>query len=187
MGGMPCTARATDRWRRGRASHALDVSILQTLRESVAPTSAQLSVAGGTSGARSPGMLMPAVDRYMTREPYSIASTDSLARARAMMTKHQIRHLPVVDGAHLVGVISDRDVDVVDAVPGIDLGRVEIGRVMRPPLDVWGETPLDEVSELMTTERSDCVVVRGGHGVEGIFTAVDALSALADLLRRATS
>jgi acetoin utilization protein AcuB len=132
-------------------------------------------------------MLMPSVDRYMTREPYSIASTDTLARARTMMVKHQIRHLPVVDGDRLVGVVSDRDVEVVSAVPGMDLTHVEIGRVMRPPLDVWGETPLDEVSELMTTRRSDCVVVRGGHGVEGIFTAVDALAALADLLRRATS
>jgi len=132
-------------------------------------------------------MLMPSIDRYMTREPYSISSSASLARAKALMGQHQIRHLPVIEGDKLVGVVSERDIAMLGAVPGIDLAHVEISRVMSPPLDVWGETPLDEVSELMSMHRSDCVVVRGGHGVEGIFTAVDALQALADLLRRATS
>jgi len=141
---------------------------------------------GGMSGASPPVMLMPSVDRYMTREPYSISSGASLERARTMMGEHQIRHLPVIEGDRLVGVVSERDVAVLRAVPGIDLAHVEIARVMRPPVDVWGETPLDEVSELMSSNRTDCVVVRGGHGVEGIFTAVDALHALADLLRRAT-
>jgi acetoin utilization protein AcuB len=132
-------------------------------------------------------MLMPTVDRYMTREPYSIASTETLGRARTMMRSHAIRHLPVVDGERLVGILSERDVELMGAVPGVDLSHVEVARVMAPPLDVWGETPLDEVSELMTSQRSDCVVVRGGHGVEGIFTAVDALSALSELLRRVTA
>ncbi len=132
-------------------------------------------------------MLMPSVDRYMTREPYSIASTENLEYAQRLMVRHQIRHLPVVDGDRLVGVISDRDVSMMAAVPGIDLEHVEVARVMSPPVDVWGATPLDEVSELMSTHRADCVVVRGGHGLEGIFTAVDALNALSDLLRRATS
>jgi len=132
-------------------------------------------------------MLMPSVDRYMTREPYSVGSTDTLHRARQMMVRHAIRHLPVVDGHKLVGVISERDVDLIAAIPGIDLDHVEIARVMRSPLGVWAHMPLDEVSELMARNKVDCVVVRGGHGVEGIFTAIDAMQALSDLLRRATA
>jgi len=129
-------------------------------------------------------MLIPSVDRYMTREPYSVASTDSLERARTLMERHLIRHLPVVDGDRLVGVLADRDIDVVAAVPGVDLARVEIGRVMAPAIYTWGETPLDEVSQLMREKKTDCVVVRGGHGIEGIFTATDALQALTELVRR---
>lgn len=132
-------------------------------------------------------MLMPNVKRYMTREPYSVASTDSLNRAKTLMQNHLIRHLPVIDGGRLVGVVSDRDVSVVAAVPAIDLDRIEVARVMGPALDVWGETPIDEVSELMANKKRDCVVVKGGHGVEGIFTATDALHALTDLVRRATA
>lgn len=130
-------------------------------------------------------MLMPDIKRYMTREPYTITSTESLARARAYMTEHQIRHLPVVDGEQVVGVISERDLDVLAAIRGIDLQRIEIARVMEPPLVVWGEELLDEVSARMADEKRDCVVVRGGLGLIGIFTAVDALRALTDVSRRA--
>jgi len=103
------------------------------------------------------------------------------------MKKHSVRHLPVLDGDLLVGIIAERDVAVVSAVPGIDLDHVEVSRVMEPPFDVWGETPIDEVSTMMAERKRDCVVVRGGHGVEGIFTATDALRALAELVRRATA
>lgn len=130
-------------------------------------------------------MLMPDIKRYMTREPYTITSTESLARARAYMTEHQIRHLPVVDGDQVVGVISERDIAVLAAIRGIDLQRIEIARVMEAPLVVWGEELLDEVSARMADEKRDCVVVRGGLGLVGIFTAVDALRALTDVSRRA--
>lgn len=131
-------------------------------------------------------MLMPNVKRYMTREPYSVSAKDSVRRARNLMEEHLIRHLPVLDGEKLVGVVSQHDLDVVAAVPDLDLERMQVARVMTPPIEVWGETPIDEVSALMKDTRRDCVVVKGGHGVEGIFTATDALEALADLVRRAT-
>ncbi len=132
-------------------------------------------------------MLMPNVKRYMTREPYSIASNDNLKRAKTLMRLHLIRHLPVVDGDKLVGIIADRDVAAIEAVPGIDLEHVEIARVMEAPLAARGEDPIDEVSAMMANQKRDCVVVCGGHGVAGVFTATDALQALADLARRATN
>ena len=156
----------------------------QPVREIVLERTIATPAGGGTVGATRHHMLMPPVDRYMTREPYSVASTDTLARVRHLMTSHMIRHLPVIDKDKLVGVISDRDVAVIEHVPGVDLARVEVARLMTKPLTVWGHTGLDEVSELMTNRKADCVVVQGGHGVQGIFTAVDALSALTDLLRR---
>lgn len=123
----------------------------------------------------------------MTREPYAVSSTDTLAHARAMMQSHEIRHLPVSDGGRLVGVISDRELVAVEGIPGVELACIEIARVMNPPVQVWGETPLDDVGELMMKHKADCVVVQGGHGVAGIFTTSDAISALTDLLRRATA
>jgi acetoin utilization protein AcuB len=139
------------------------------------------------NGAANPSMLMPSVDRYMTREPYSVSSDETLARVRHLMLVHGIRHLPVIDRGKLVGVVSDRDLVTVESIPGISLEHVEVARVMAKPLQVWGETPLDEVGELMTKRKMDCVVVQGGQGVQGIFTTSDAINALTDLLRRATA
>jgi CBS domain-containing protein len=34
---------------------------------------------------------------------------DSLRHARELMVRHQVRHLPVKEGATLVGVLTDRD------------------------------------------------------------------------------
>jgi CBS domain-containing protein len=132
-------------------------------------------------------MLMPPVERYMTREPYSVQSTESLARVRTLMCMHVIRHLPVIDNNRLMGIISERDLAAIEAIPGVDLSRIEVSRVMSRPLQTWGDSPLDEVSDLMVSRRADCVVIQGGHGVAGIFTATDAIRALADLLRRATA
>lgn len=129
-------------------------------------------------------MLMPEVSRYMTREPYTIPSTCSASRARDVMRSHLIRHLPILDGTQLVGIVSAAELQALSQVPGVDLDHVEIADVMHPPLTVWGSLPLDQVADYMSEQKAECVVVLGGHGVQGIFTAVDALRALSDLLQR---
>jgi len=89
-----------------------------------------------------------------------------------------------VDGSKLLGLVRHEDIRVVAAVPGVHLENIEASRVMAPPLHVWAEMPLDEVARLMSTNKADCVVVMGGHGVEGIFTASDALLVLDALLQQ---
>lgn len=131
-------------------------------------------------------MLMPAVSRFMTREPYRIESTASLDVARDTMSLHDIRHLPVMENDKLLGIISENDVRLAEAVPGVDLRKIEIASVLTSPTCVWGEAALDEVAETMAASKADCVVVLDGHGVQGIFTSSDALRALGDILRRAT-
>lgn len=130
-------------------------------------------------------MLVPNVSRYMTRAPYAVAPTDSLIHAKALMDRYGIRHLPVLDGDTVVGVVSDQDLAVVEATPGVDLARVEMTHVMKEAVCVWREEPIEDVAALMAEKKCDCVVVRGGRGVAGIFTATDALQALAEIVRRA--
>lgn len=130
-------------------------------------------------------MLMPAISRYMTREPYTIASSATAASAHAAMQGHLIRHLPIVDGGELVGLVAGTDLEAMAKVPGADLAAIAVTVVMTRPVTVWASASLDEVAELMAEKRCDCVVVLGGHGVQGIFTATDALRALSDLLQRA--
>ncbi len=53
---------------------------------------------------------MPTVKVAMTPFPWSIDIDAPLSHARAMMTEHDIHHLPVTERGALVGVISEREV-----------------------------------------------------------------------------
>jgi acetoin utilization protein AcuB len=124
-------------------------------------------------------MLMPSISRYMTRAPYVLAPKDKVSTARSVMREHGVHHLPVLDrNAKLVGIVSDRDLfgvseDLVRDAMNVDVAAVDVN------------ASLDEVIALMQTGRITSVVVTGAQGVEGIFTATDAVRALGDVLTRA--
>lgn len=129
---------------------------------------------------------MPAICRYMTPKPYTIGRGATFAEARALMHDHAIRHVPVVDQGQLCGVVSLRDLALCEA-SGTDPATARIDLVMiDSPFVVTSDAPLDEVVEIMAERKYGSVVVVGRDGVEGIFTAVDACKALADVLQHAT-
>lgn len=49
-------------------------------------------------------------DDMMSTDPVTVAPTDTVAHAGALMREAGVRHLPVVDGGVLVGFVSIRDV-----------------------------------------------------------------------------
>jgi CBS domain-containing protein len=57
------------------------------------------------------------VAEYMTDRPVTVAPDDDLAVAAQRMAELGVRHLPVVDGHQLVGVLSIRDLLVEQATP----------------------------------------------------------------------
>ena len=48
---------------------------------------------------------IPTIQRYMTTSPQTIGAEQSLKKAHEIMREHGIRHLPVMHGNRLVGVI----------------------------------------------------------------------------------
>jgi len=130
-------------------------------------------------------MLMPSVSRYMTAQPWTIDRAASLRDAQQLMREHQIRHLPVLDDGELVGVVSERDIGLVEARAGVDPGKTPIGDAMvERPFIVTSDAALDEVATIMSERKYGSVIVMGHDGVEGIFTAVDACRVLAEVLQR---
>jgi CBS domain-containing protein len=49
------------------------------------------------------------VERVMTRSPITVSSDTPLLAGLSLMTRRRIRHLPVVDGDTLVGIVSIGD------------------------------------------------------------------------------
>ena len=55
------------------------------------------------------------ISRYMTPEPLTIEAGADVFEAAAMMVGHRVRHLPVMDGGRLAGLVSVRDLLSHDA------------------------------------------------------------------------
>jgi acetoin utilization protein AcuB len=125
---------------------------------------------------------MTAVGKYMTAGPHTIGREQSLIAAKEAMHRNHVRHLPVLHAGQLVGVVSERELQIMEALPGSK--QLSVEDAMVPDVYTISEdAPLDTVAaEMARLKVGSAVVVKGGD-VVGVFTAVDGLRALADLLR----
>jgi acetoin utilization protein AcuB len=126
---------------------------------------------------------IPAVSKFMTPGPHSIGAEQTLARAQAVMREHNIRHLPVLHGGKLMGIVTDRDLHLVESLKDVDPRLVTVSDAMSDSVyAVSPDTPLDEVVSEMGGRKYGSAVVMQNEKVVGIFTTVDVCRALADLL-----
>ena len=126
------------------------------------------------------------VERFMTRDPVVVGSQHTLAQAHQIMRENAVRHLPVVDAGRLVGIVSQRDLYLLETLRGVDVARELVEEAMSAePIAVPPDAALDEVAEQMASRKHGSAVVVEGGKVVGIFTTTDALRALVSVLRRA--
>jgi len=132
-----------------------------------------------TSPASTPPRVIADV---MTDCPHTIGAEQRLAVAFDCMRKHGVRHLPVLEGRRLVGVLSQRDLYFVESIAGVDRRVDKVAEAMTA--DVYTVAPGDllvDVAEMMAKHKYGCAVVVDREHVVGIFTATDALRVLAEL------
>lgn len=126
---------------------------------------------------------IPHIKKYMTTNVQTIGDEQPMSVAHQMMREQHIRHLPVLHQGKLIGVVSDRDLRLIETLQDVDPSKIAVSEAMTA--DVYTVSPdasLDEVVGAMAASKhGSAVVVDHGH-VVGIFTTVDACSAFADLL-----
>ena len=134
-----------------------------------------------TGGADSNVIVMMVRD-VMTRRLVVIGPETSCDKARLMMDEYRIRHLPVVDGGRLIGMVSDRDVrSAVLQAPGT-VAR----RIMTPdPVTVTSETRIEQAARIMLDARFGSLPVVDANLV-GIVTYTDLLRAFVWVVATAT-
>jgi acetoin utilization protein AcuB len=123
------------------------------------------------------------IREFMTPAPHSIGHDQPLSLAHERMRAYEIRHLPVLDGGKLVGVLSQRDALLVETLRDVDPTKVPVEDAMST--DVYKTTPqasLLDVATAMADHKYGCTVIMDGNKLAGIFTTVDALRALTRLL-----
>jgi acetoin utilization protein AcuB len=128
------------------------------------------------------------VREYMTAPAASISKDARLLDAALMMRRSGFRHLPIVDGEKLVGIITDRDVQRF--APSL-LGNVSqeeynaifeetpLEKVMtRNPFTVCADSPIQEATAILHDRKLGCVPVVEGEELVGIITVTDMLRLL---------
>ena len=135
---------------------------------------------------------IPAIAEFVIGTPHTIKPEETLALAEKVMTMHKIRHLPVLDGRRIFGIISDRDVKLAKAVNREHtVGQRSAERpvcvrdiCISNPYTVDEKEALDIVALTMARRRLGCAIVTRKGALLGIFTTTDACRLLAEFARR---
>ncbi len=128
----------------------------------------------------------------MTSPATTIPHDARLIDAVLTLRSSGFRHLPVVDGERLVGILSDRDIQRLS--PSL-LAKVSpeeynaifentsLARVMtRNPVTVAPETPIAEAATIMRERQVGCLPVVEADRLVGILAKADMLNFLIRLL-----
>ena len=126
---------------------------------------------------------IPQVQKYMTAMPHTIGADQPLSAARKTLNKLGVRHLPVLDGGRITGLLSDRDINLLATFGGVDLNKALVSDAMvEDPFIVTPATPLtDVVAEMAEKKLGSALIVQQNGTLVGIFTYVDALRTLAEV------
>ena len=133
-------------------------------------------------------MKSPIIQQHMTRLPLEIERIDNVANAKRLMELFGIRHVPVMSGLHLKGIVSQRDILNASIRLGKDIDDLPIEEIYNPDvLTVSPLTPVDEAARQMLERGVGSAVVVDGEYVVGIFTSTDALKTLGSLFGKSAS
>ncbi len=121
------------------------------------------------------------VHDIMTSPVVSISPDVTLQDAYQTMQEKGIRHLPVVEGARLVGVVTDRDLRLATstlAPAPFPSGSKISGSMCRAVETADPMDPVEEAARKMRARKIGCLPVVDDGRLVGIITGLDLLDAL---------
>jgi acetoin utilization protein AcuB len=120
--------------------------------------------------------------RDIMRSPaVTIPPHTRLQDAYRILREKEIRHLPVLDGGRVVGVVTDRDLRLATSAlaPSPFPPESVVSAVMsRNPLTADPSDPVEDAARAMRERKIGCLPVVEGGSVVGIVTGLDLLDAL---------
>ncbi len=110
------------------------------------------------------------------RIPITIRPDDDLALALQTMLWGEVRHLPVLEGDKLIGVLSERDVLFHGAAAKKGEARLKVRAAMsQPPVTVAPSDDVTMAARLMLDRGIGCLPVVEHNALVGIVTKTDIL------------
>jgi len=123
------------------------------------------------------------IQKYMTQAQFFASPEESVLLAYERMLEHDVRHLPVLRGTALVGVLFKSDLKMVQAMDPAVVRPIKVEAVMVTEYyTVAPDEALDVAPREMSKRKWGSALVIDQGKVVGVFTTTDALRALSDAL-----
>jgi acetoin utilization protein AcuB len=120
--------------------------------------------------------------RDVMRTPaVSISSDTTLQDAYRTMREKGIRHLPVLEGTTLVGVVTDRDLRLATSALAPEPFKPDAAvstMMSRSPLTAAAWDPIEDAARMMRANKIGCLPIMEGGKLVGIITGLDLLDGL---------
>ncbi len=124
----------------------------------------------------------------MTKDPLTVDPGTSMFTAWKLMQDRRVRHLPVVSGGKLVGIVTDRDLRLALPSPATSLDVYEVNYLLekltvsevmtKRVISTTPYTPLEEAARTLLRHRIGALPVLEGERLVGILTRSDVLESL---------
>ncbi len=132
------------------------------------------------------------VSEIMTKKLVTLAAKDDLVTAERLFKKHHIRHIPVVEGSSIVGMLSYTDLlrisfaDAIDEheehVETIVYNMFTIPQVMASDVvSVTSDTSIRDVARFLSKKEFHALPVVDNGKLVGIVTTTDLINYLLEL------
>jgi CBS domain-containing protein len=128
---------------------------------------------------------------WMTPNPVIVSPGTSLRKAHWLMIDNKVRRLPVMDGEHLVGIVTMEDLRRAEPSTGIGLDLVKITDLLsrmtvrqlmtKDPKTITPDTPLIEAARMMLEQEISALPVMEAGQLVGIITESDIFRAYVKL------
>jgi acetoin utilization protein AcuB len=132
------------------------------------------------------------VEEVMVKKVITIKSGDTLDTAQSLMVENSIRHLPVVNGSELDGILTESDIRSAflseihtksNTAPPLDPKTMKVRNHMtRDPLTVFPETYIEDAALLIYENKIGCLPVVRGNELRGIVSIMDLLGLFIDMM-----
>ena len=128
------------------------------------------------------------ISQIMSKELVTLTPDQSLYEAERLFKKHHIRHIPVVEGDNLIGIVSYSDLlrisfaDMTDGeeeVTSVVYDMYTIPQIMaKTPLTVTADTSIKEVAEILAAQSFHSIPVVDNGKLVGLVTTTDLIKYL---------
>lgn len=131
------------------------------------------------------------VSKIMSKDLITLSLSDNLYKAEKLFKESHIRHIPVVEDEHIIGILSLSDLKRISFLDAYDANEIQIDNaiynmlsieqiMVKNPIKVDVNTTIKSVAEILSKNEFHALPIVDNDILVGIVTTTDLLEYLLD-------